>query len=174
MTVEDAIKATDMDEVIDALNAYAISRLRTVGIKDFDGKEPIDLVGDLLHKVIEGQRDWSKAQCSFREFLFGCLRSDINAFFKARKNKFDEESPEIAVEDVSLDIEAKKKQVLQLLSAEGADGDELVVFEYWMDGMRKASEIAQDLDVPVKEIYNITKRLERRLSKIQNEAIQII
>ena len=76
MYLAEAIKSVDMNEVIDRMNAYAISLLKSVGSKNFNGKEPIDFVGDVILKVMEGKRDWSKAKCSFTEFLFGCLKRD--------------------------------------------------------------------------------------------------
>lgn len=55
-----------------------------------------------------------------------------------------------------------------------ADDDELIIFEYWIDGITKPKEIAKDLGIDVKEVYNITKRLERRLPKIQTHVANII
>ena len=110
MTVEEAFSISNMDEIIDAMNAYAISRLKSVQVKSFNGKEAIDFVGELIIKVLEGKRDWNKAQCSFREFLFGCLRSEIDSFFKTLKHKFTDEIPESLVNQLdSQKIEKKKK-----------------------------------------------------------------
>lgn len=174
MNLVEAIQLVDMDEIIDSLNAYAISRLKSVGIKNFNGKEPVDFVGDLILKVMEEQRNWSIAQCSFKEFLFGCLKSEINNFFKTNKKIYSDGFPDISSIDISPNIEEKRKQVSDLLKQEGADDDELTVFEYWMDGILKSATIAEDLGISIKEIYNITKRLTRRLPKIQKQAINII
>ena len=173
MDLAEAIRLADMGAIIDSLNAYANSRLKSVGIKDFNGKEPIDFVGELILKVIESERDWSKAQCTLKEFLFGCLKSEIYNFFKKKKIRF-EEFPEIPAVEIGNGIEEKRSKVTELLKQEGADDDELTVFEYWMDGIFKSAEIAKDLGVDVKEIYNITKRLERNLNKIQSQAIDIV
>jgi len=174
MNLAEALNSIDLDEVIDSLNAYAISHLKSVGEKNFDGKEPIDLVSDLILKVMEGKRDWNKAQCSFREFLFGCLKSEISNFFITNKNIHADELPEIPINEYSINIEEKRKQVSDLLKQEGAEDEELIVFEYWMEGIYKPSEIAKDLGIEVKRIYNIIKRLERRLPKIQMQIINII
>lgn len=163
-----------MDEIIDSLNAYAISRLKSVGVKDFNGRQPVDYVGDLLLKAMEGIRDWDKADCSLKGFLFGCLRSDINSFFKLKKWHSSEELPEIPVYQKSGNIEDSRKQITELLKQEGADDDEFIVFEYWMEGIFKPAEIAADLGVPVESIYVITKRLERKRKKIEQLAINII
>jgi len=174
MNLAEAIQSVDMNEVIDRMNAYAISILKSVGVKNFNGKEPIDFVGDVILKVMDGQRDWSKANCSFTEFLFGCLKSEISNFFKTNKNIYDNELPEILSTDQSFSEEHLRNSISEMLKKEGADDDELTVFEYWADGITKPSEIAKDLGINVKEVYNITKRLERRLPKIQTQVKNII
>lgn len=175
MTVEEAINSSNMDEIIDAMNAYAISRLKTIQAKSFNGKEAIDFVGDLIIKVLEGKRDWSKAQCPFREFLFGCLKSEIDNFFTTLKHRFTDEIPEsTANHSDSHNNEQKRKQVVQLLIDDGSDDDEIILFEYWMDGIFKPAIIASDLGVEVLHINNVKKRLARRLPKIQTKALQFI
>lgn len=174
MNLEEAMQSVDLDEVIDSLNAYAISRLKTVGVKNFKGKEPIDFVAELLLKVLEDKRDWSKARCSFKEFLFGCLKSEINNFFATNKIIQADELPDIPFNDQSYDIQEKRKKVVELLEQEGADDDELLVFECWMDGILKPAKIAEDLGLDVKEVYNIIKRLERRLPKVQPQVKNIL
>lgn len=174
MNLAEAIQLENMDEIIDSMNAYAISVLKSVGVKDFNGRHPVDFVGDLLLKVMEGTRDWNKAECSFKEFLFGCLKSDISSFFKSKRRHSSSEFPEIPVNGHSINFEEKKNQVAELLKQEGADDDELMVFEYWMDGIFKPAVIAADLGVPVEGIYVIIKRLERKRKKIEQQAINII
>ena len=174
MNLAEAIQSVDMDEIIDSMNAYAISRLKSVGVKNFNGRHPIDFVGDLILKVMEGKRDWSKAECSFKEFLFGCLKSEITNFFRTNRNITVGELPDVPVNRGSINIEEKRKQVSELLKQEGADDDELTVFEFWMDGIFKPAEIAKDLGVDVKEIYKIIKRLERKREKIEPQAINIV
>jgi len=169
MNLTEAIQSVDMNEVIDRMNAYAISNLKSVGLKSFCGKEPIDFVGEVILKVMEGKRDWSKAQCSFTEFLFGCLKSEISNFFATNKIIYENELPDTPSNEQTSNTEDKRKQIAILLQDEGADDDELTVFEYWMDGITKPAEIAKDLGIEVKEIYKITKRLERRLQKIQTQ-----
>jgi DNA-directed RNA polymerase specialized sigma24 family protein len=174
MNLTEAIQTVDMEEVIDRMNAYVISRLKSVGIKNLNGKEPIDFVGEVILKVMEGQRDWSKAKCSFIEFLFGCLKSEISNFFATNKDIYSDEFPDIPSNEESFNSDEKRNHVSELLKQEGADDDELAVFEYWMDGIYKPAEIAKDLGIDLKEVYNITKRLERRISKIQTRVTNFI
>ena len=174
MNLIEAIQSVDMDKVINSMNAYAISLLKSVGAKNFDGREPIDFVGDVILKVIEGKRDWTKAKCSFKEFLFGCLKSEISNFFKTNKYSYDDELPDIPSSGHPSVCEDGRDQVFKLLQQEGADDDELLIFGYWVDGVTKPKEIAEDLGIEVKEVYNITKRLERRLPKIRTQVANII
>ena len=174
MNLADEIHAIDLEDVIDRLNAYAIGKLRQAQLKDFDGKEPIDFVGEVILDVLEGKRDWQKAKCTFREFLFGCLRSKIDGFFNKTKHHADIELPEIEDTILNYDYEEKRKQLAGLLRDTGADDEQLIVFECWMDGMKKPLEIATDLGIDVNEIYNITKRLLRSIEKIKTQAKSII
>ncbi|MDX3917219.1 sigma-70 family RNA polymerase sigma factor [Olivibacter sp. SDN3] len=174
MNLVEAIQSIDLDAVIDRMNAYALNRLGSVGIKSFNGKEPVDFVGDVILKVIEGTRDWDNATCSFDDFLFGCLKSEISNFFKSNRVKYDDELPELMASNSEYDFEKKRLRLGELLKEAGADDEELTVFECWMDGMYKPAEISSDLGVEVKVIYNVTKRLQRTLSKIKSEAKNII
>lgn len=173
MNLATAIQSVDMDDIIDRMNAYAISRLRSVGAKDFNGKEPIDFVGDLLLKVMEGKRDWSKAQCSFKEFLFGCLKSEISNFFRAHQSIYTDQLP-LDLSDENSEVTERRTHAIALLRREGADNDELAVLECWLDGVTKPSDIASELETEVKHIYNVIKRLERRLRKTQEKAKKIV
>jgi len=174
MNLAQAIQSENMDEIIDSMNAYAISRLKSVGEKSFNGRSPLDFVADIILKVMEGTRNWDSAECSFKLFLFGCLKSDIFNFFKTLKNKHTNELPEFPVNGSSINIEEKRKQVSELLKQAGAEDAELTVFEYWMDGIFKPADIAKDLGIDVKEVYVIIKRLERKREKIETQAITII
>jgi DNA-directed RNA polymerase specialized sigma24 family protein len=174
MNLAEAIQSVNMDDVIDRMNAYANGRLKSVGLKNFNGKEPIDFVGELILKIIDEKRDWNKAQCSFEEFLFGCLKSEISNFLDKKKGVYDNDLPELPTTEWTCDIEEKRTQVSELLKQEGATDDEIIIFEYWMDNIFKPAEIAKDLGIEVKEVYNIIKRLERRLPKIQTQATNII
>lgn len=163
-----------MDETIDAMEAYAIYRLKSVNLKDFNGQEPIDLIGELILKVVEGKRDWGKAKCGFKEFLFGCLKSDIDSFFRTNNVSHTDQIPDNISTSLPEDLELKKSKLLELLKGEGADLTELDIFECWMDGVTRPAEIALELGLGIKVIYRSIKRLERRLPKIEEQAKIII
>lgn len=95
MTLEEALQNNDMNEIMDSMTAYVYSRIKTIGVKDLEGKTPEDFVGEVLMKVAEGERDWSKAKCSFKDFLFGCLKSHLYNFFKSFTQLYEDELPDI-------------------------------------------------------------------------------
>ena len=70
MNLDEAIQSVDMDEIIDSMNAYAISHLKSVGIKSFKGKLPIDFVGDLILKVMEGTRNFYSVALKVKSLIF--------------------------------------------------------------------------------------------------------
>jgi len=170
MTLEEALRNNDMNEIMDSMTAYVYGRIKTIGVKDLEGKTPEDFVGEVLMKVAEGERDWSKAKCSFKDFLFGCLKSHLYNFFNSYEQKYEAELPDIESES---EIESELKNIaLQKLKEAGADQDEIDVFECWIEYINKPAEIAELLGKDVKEVYNITKRLERKMPKLQTEIIK--
>jgi DNA-directed RNA polymerase specialized sigma24 family protein len=174
MDLVEALQSINMDEILDRMNAYASSRLQLVGIKSFNGKEPCDFVGEILLKVFEGNRVWNNAKCTFKEFLFGCLRSEIDNFLKSKKIIHVAEVSDITAVEVTESFELKKEKLAKLVEQCGADSEELIVFECWMDGLLKPGEIAIELGIDVKLVYNIERRLERSLQKVKKQAIDII
>tara|TARA_R110000868_G_scaffold312820_3_gene573799 strand:- start:15976 stop:16599 length:624 start_codon:yes stop_codon:yes gene_type:complete len=174
MNLYDELQSIDLDDLLDRLTSYATNRLKSAGLKDLGGKEPFDFVGDLLLKVIEGTRDWENANCSFTDFMFGSLRSEISNFLKGSLVGQTQDLLESHAYNNQDDIKEERQQVSELLQQAGADDDELMVFEYWLDGICKPREIAEDLGIDVKEIYRTVKRLERRLPKIREQAKSII
>ena len=174
MTLEEALHNNDMNDIMDSMTAYVYGRIKTIGVKDLEGKTPEDFVGEVLMKVAEGERDWSKAKCSFKEFLFGCLKSHLYNFFKSFEQQYEAELPDIESGAV-LENESELKQIaIQKLKEDGADQDEIDVFECWIEDMDKPAEIAELLGKNVKEIYNITKRLERKMPKLQTQIIKFV
>jgi DNA-directed RNA polymerase specialized sigma24 family protein len=174
MTLEEALHTHDMEEIMNSMTAYVYSRIKTIGVKDLGGKTPYDFVGEVLLKVLEGDRDWSKAKCPFKEFLFGCLKSHLDNFFKSYRQVYNDELPEIQVAEVIGDGSESKNAVIEMFKKDGADTDEIDVFECWIDGIRKPAEIADLCGIKINDVYNITKRLERRRLKILPQITRIL
>lgn len=166
MTLEEALHNNDMNDIIDSMTAYAYSRIKSIGVKDLEGKAPEDFVGEVLMKVAEGERDWQKAKCSFKVFLFGCLKSHISNYLVAFEQKYESDLPDIETREESSSDSELIQIAIQKLESEGADQDEVDMFECWIDGINKPAEVADLLGKDIQEIYNIQKRLLRKTPKL--------
>lgn len=85
MTVEEAILSHDMEDIINRMILYAKEKIKLLDIKNLQGKEPFDFVQDILCKSLESKRNWDETKCSFVEFLFGCLKSEISNFYSSKQ-----------------------------------------------------------------------------------------
>jgi DNA-directed RNA polymerase specialized sigma24 family protein len=174
MSINEELEAIDLQCVIDKMTLYAIYRLRSNNVKSFIGKEPYDFVGEVLLKALEQQRDWEKAKCTIEEFLLGCLKSEISNFFVRKQVIITDQVPEDVVQLETYSVNEEKEHLLKLLTDAGADDEEQILFELWSDGLTKSNLIASELGIPIMEVYKITRRLERRLSKIKIQVKNIL
>lgn len=172
MTVEEAILSHDMEDIVNRMILYARDKFKSLDVKNLQGKEPFDFVQDVLCKSLESKRNWDESKCTFVEFLFGCLRSEISNFFSS-KQIFHPNIPDNLSEN-NESVNGEILEVIRVLKQEGANDDEIIIFTYWTDGISKPSAISEDLGVEVKEVLNITKRLKRRLIKVQSKVRQLI
>lgn len=172
MTVEEAILSHDMEDIVNRMILYTREKFKSLDVKKLQGKEPFDFVQDVLCKSLESKRNWDESKCAFVEFLFGCLKSEISNFFSS-KQIFHQDIPDNLSEN-NESVDEEILEVTKVLKQEGADDDEIIIFSYWADGISKPAAISEDLGVEVKEVLNITKRLRRRLIKVQSKVRQLI
>jgi RNA polymerase sporulation-specific sigma factor len=169
-----ALAKTDFADLFDRLAAYAAQRLCDVDIRAMEGKEPADLVADLFVKVLTGQRNADTATCTLEEFLFGCLRSDIDAFFRKNKIQWLPIIDAFGELDRAFDNveknDAAAARAIHALRNLGANDEEINVFILWMDGIRKPQEVGTELGLPVSFIYRIQRRLLNRLKKMPDRS----
>ena len=172
MTVEEAIRSHDIEDIVNRMTLYANTLLKGRDIKDLQGKESFDFVQEVLCKSLEGKRNWDDSKCSFVGFLFGCLKSEISNFF-ASEHIISHDIPDSISKDY-VSVEEEVREISALLKQNGADDDEIILFTCWTDGICKPSEASDYLGIKVKDVLNITKRLKRRLQKIQLKIRQLI
>jgi DNA-directed RNA polymerase specialized sigma24 family protein len=122
----------------------------------------------------KGERDWSKSKVPFKYFLFGCLKSHLYNFFKSFEQVYETELPDIQSGTSSGNESELIHIAISKLKEGGADQDEIDVFECWIEDMNKPAEIAELLGKNVKEIYKITKRLERKMPKLQTQILKFV
>lgn len=167
MTLIQNLNRPDLPRIIDRMVLYANKRLKGVDPKKLQSMQGIDFVSDVLEKVANGKRDWEKADCSFEAFLFGCLKSDLNNFFRKAKVLAIEDFLDETFEEKILNTEETKKEAIQALRECGANETEINVFECWATGIIKSQEVADYLEIDVNLVYSTTKKLIKRLEKIQ-------
>jgi hypothetical protein len=172
MTLEEALISHDLDDLIDRLTAYVYSRMKRWNVKDLNGLEPFDFVAELLRKVLERERDWQKANCSFKEFLFGALKSELYNFRHRPDAGLTTDLSDDEFGNSHEDSEELKVFAIQALITEGANEEELEVFKLWVEGIKKPAHVARELGTEASKIYVITKRLEKRLLKIQPQILK--
>lgn len=168
------LQETDFGDLFDRLVAYASWRLKSVEIRVLDGKEPCDLVGDLLEKVVKGIRNPETATSKLDEFLFGCLKSDIDAFFNRKKIRLvavpeDASATSAITETAKQTLTSKDHFIVQLRSI-GADEEEIKVFNIWTEGITRPAEVGTELGLPSSDIYRIQRRLFRRLEQLRKNS----
>lgn len=135
-----------------------------------------DLVSDFFLKLVQGERKWNK-RLSFRQSVFGSLRSEVynyNRKLTGRKPlqeieegdavSLDEDNPLESLADSEL-----KQMALKALKEHKPPPDQIeeLLFECKMDGLTTPREIAEFLELDVKEIYKAEKRLERKMVKVR-------
>jgi hypothetical protein len=75
-------------------------------------------------------------------------------------------------EDLLLEKEeaARRRQGIELLLAESRDDEELTyVIQAMLDGHNKAGEIAKATGIEVRDVYNIMKRLDRKVEAVRKQ-----
>ena len=89
LSVKDEFEKLDMVKVFMWLNRNAEKLIKGVSVKSLEGREAKDFVGEMILKVLEGERDWYKARCSFETFLYSCLKGHVGNQLKKIKEHED-------------------------------------------------------------------------------------
>ncbi len=166
MTFAEALKKEDFESLVDRLAAYAAMRISGVDVKKRGGTQPIDLVADVLRKASDGTRKWNPDKVSLRGFLFGAVRSEISDYLRKVKGiKLTAHLTDF-LEDHPCETPEERADAIEKLRCNGGDENEVKIFECWADGITKPSEVAEELQIHVDDVYKISKRLTRRLAKI--------
>lgn len=174
MNFTEELQAIDFNDLFDRLVAYAAYRVKSVDLRELDGKEPVDIVSDLFEKILTGRRNAENVSCSLDDFLFGCLKSDIDAFFRKRKMCWlsiaDDDAGVGGLSELPAETTATKNRVIAELRNIGANEEEIRVFSIWAEGITKPSEVGTELGVPATDIYKIQRRLLSHLQDIHQKS----
>jgi hypothetical protein len=173
---------------------YALGKARRLywrGIKDGtmpDGNEAIDIVDQAIEDVLSGRRAWHPTK---QPALFAHLRSTVDSklshLVKSKENRrvraisppTDDGNPsepslprrpgDTAVSPPDILMQAEEERLAEEFFwgfYELLDGEPILqkIVECIVDGIDKPAEVAAQVGVPRREIYNARKTLQRRLS----------
>lgn len=175
-TLEELKNITESDYL--QLVAYAEKRLSMIfyGSKIPEGRKGQDFVQEVLTKILEGIRKWNQAETpDFKKFLFSSLKSEISNFtvLKVREKEIDVDSKSdhefwSAILDSDNFLEKKLQEeaidfVFSRLDSIESNLSTLLIME--LEGY-ETEEIAKEMEIEVKDVYNLRKRLKRHGSTI--------
>ncbi len=169
-------------EILDELESHNLvllfHDLVTYALNQMKGNDVVSaekLVGDIFEKTVTGVRKWNKSY-SFKSFLFLAVKSLISQYNDQYGGKVMSIDYEVKLENFSgldsgnsVETEALKVKLSKRLSENIPPPDEIegMIFESWMDEMKKPQYIADFWKLDIKEVYKGIKRLERKLNPIR-------
>ena len=137
--------------------------------KGLGGKTASDFAQEVLISLADGTRKWntSKNPTLFDQFK-SSFDSHINNFInktKVPEYTIDEDISKIDIEEPE-DLKELFDYCYDTLTSLKASDNELMIFQCQAEGITKPLEIAKDLGINVKEVYNIQKQLRRKLPEL--------
>jgi DNA-directed RNA polymerase specialized sigma24 family protein len=160
------------------------SRLRWRGVASGPapgGIQPGDLAARAIELFLLEKRVWDQAaQPDLEKFLRGVVDSLISSLVRSLENRKSRrigppraEDESSAVQDFAdwvadpaeLVVRREEQEAFRTAALKALEGDEQAyeVFECLEADITKPADIAEYLGVPVEEIYNVQKRLRRKL-----------
>lgn len=168
------LEAVDWEAVFPRLVNFAAWRLRTL---HWAGRCPPgattaeDLAADAIESLWSGRRRWDPAgEPKLEAVLRGVVHSMASHLAMSSEHaqrwagKPEYTGALIPRQELAPDEAHELENLKALLVAGLEDDTEQIVFEYLLDGA-PPREVAQYLGVPVSYMYNIVRRIQRRLSK---------
>lgn len=133
------------------------------------------IVGDVFEKVVSGVRKWNKT-ITFKHFLFESVRSLVSQHNKQFGKKIKDFDYNFELNQLldgshnnSEQLEELIKKITEKLENHIPPPDEIekMVFECWINEIRKPREIRELWDLDIKDVRKAIKRLERKLNPIR-------
>ncbi len=176
-------------EYFERMTLYAsnLFRARGWGIRDNffgpGGITPGDIAAEAVEKVLDGKRTCDPDSCpNLLPFLCGVVRSLVSNYMNSADVQRTRPMPQVrragVGDPVDVEFEGREPTPLEncirpdLVDAMKAiateDGDELVmqIVECLDNDITKPAEIAEYLDVDIKDINNAQKRFRRKAEKL--------
>ncbi len=168
--VTEQLETVNLESLFRDLVEYALYKMKGNNIVAAE-----KLVGDVFEKTVTGVRKWNM-DYSFRKFLFLSVKSLVSQFNiqfgeKEMDFNYDFEIEQLSDSDSneSIIIEELKTKLSEKLKKHNPPPDEIeqMVFESWMDNMKKPREIADFWKIDIIEVYKAVKRLQRKMNPIR-------
>jgi len=161
-------------ETVTAIVSKAIEKLFS-GEREWDPQKEPDIrkylrgvIDSLLNHLAESQDNTlvtvapEPGSMNYPAWESGSQKRDPSVDWIVPPNR----SPEAAV--LHQEQAALEDRALELLMEECADDEVLMsVLEAMMDGYEKSAEIAEHKGIPVKDVYNAAKRMDRKLEIVR-------
>ncbi|ADO73729.1 sigma-70 family RNA polymerase sigma factor [Stigmatella aurantiaca] len=142
-----------------------------------------DLVQEAVMRALDGRRNWNPEQVPDLDvYLCETVRSIMNAEFRSSAMNtylYEEDSVELdkvqalaektTPEDEHLHREQIRRRVDLILRATQNEKSLLALVEAIMDGCDKPTKVADQLGIPVEEVYNATRKLARRALVLEQQ-----
>ena len=180
-----------------ALSVSRNLRWRTLNPVELPGGETIDsIVSKAVEKLFSGDREWDPdREPDIKKYLRGVIDSLLNHLAESKENTLlapEPESPDAPAwesgsqkRDPAADwlVPARPSPLTALIRQEDAaledralgwlidecSDDEILinVLEAKMDGVDTPAEISKAKGISIKDVYNATKRLDRKLERVR-------
>ncbi|HML23355.1 MAG TPA: hypothetical protein PKD09_16995 [Aggregatilinea sp.] len=154
------------------------------------GNQPDDIAQTVIEKLLSGKRKWDPTQVELEIWLDGQVRSEIDNLYNNSGHKSErtitsmtlDNDEEHYQDDIEFDAHDASNPEVELIRKEyieerdaaisrAIDGDqelESLIEAIIQIGSAKPQELSAALDKPIKEIYNLVRKLRRRLeSQVQ-------
>jgi hypothetical protein len=139
-----------------------------------------DAISEIINKVfIAKKRKWNvDAYPEFEDFIVSAVDSQVNNMLNASKNEVNVGENEYQINqngEISSNIEETiiskelREQLFHELQANGADDNELLIFECLADGIEKPEEIRVAIGLSEVEFHNAWRRFKRKREIIKQK-----
>lgn len=189
----DELNSIDVQELLDRMELYVRNRFYSNSEREKKGFDYLDFCSNVILKACDGTRKWDKDKCSFEQFIFGTLKSDLFNYFRklsGEKNhlsegEVDDSDKEIYLIDINnyidvdeisseetpstIDFDNSSNKIIEDLKSQGADKLEIEIFDCWLNGYYRPKEIAELCGFTVSQINTAVKRLSRKTLKLREK-----
>jgi len=188
-----ALKETDLDELVTRLGLYTHRRLAQMFWRGDShgpipgGWEVADFVQAAFRKGLTQERIWRSSQRSLFDFLKGIISSDINHLALKTENQIESRIADMRAEadratrviaelpgrgsdwpDADLRLKQEQEHILERVGDNQLDQNVVrCVLEHRLS---VSADIAAKLNVPVNEVYKSKKRLRRKLRYLRTSS----